>query len=38
VAAEGRDFYNIVKPGYAAYQYPHPLITSTSTPGPVLKP
>jgi hypothetical protein len=38
VIAEGRDFYNDVKPGYAPYTYPHPLVTggtvpSTSTPA-----
>jgi len=32
VVAEGRDFFHAVKPGYAAYQYPHPLVTSTSVP------
>lgn len=31
VIVENRDFYNSVKPGYAPYRYPHPLVTSTTT-------
>src|SRR5262249_11142935 len=41
VIAEGRDFYHSVKPGYAAYQYPHPLVSTpsseaTATPAPTV--
>ncbi len=31
VVAENRDFFNSAKPGYTAYQYPHPLVTSSAT-------
>jgi len=41
VVAEDRDFYQSVKPGYAAYQYPHPLVSTpsseaTATPAPTV--
>ena len=36
IILEGRDFYNMVKPGYAPYTYPHPLtlqdVVDTSSP------
>ena len=34
VLQQGRDFYNTVMPGYAAYIYPHPLTGGVGTPPP----
>jgi hypothetical protein len=31
VVVANRDFFNSAKPGYTAYQYPHPLVTSSSS-------
>jgi len=32
--AEGRDFFNTVKPGYTPYTYPHPLTTGAGSNNP----
>jgi hypothetical protein len=33
-AVSGRDFFNIARPGYTPYTYPHPLVTGGATPPP----